>query len=199
LTWLPGNIYFLLLPIWDGLAVAAAFKALTNLLMPMLQANAALTSLLLPILVQARENSRFGAHVRLALIPFILAPMLYWILLGALHRPLVSWLYGGQYTEQSNLLWLLGLVPIAAAVRGVMAQSWKALERPDWLFWASALSGVIAVTFGAWCVYLWGIVGAGVGFLVSQVAAAVLAAALLLVLYRRSKGKAFLREARESS
>jgi capsular polysaccharide biosynthesis protein/O-antigen/teichoic acid export membrane protein len=199
LAWLPGNIYFLLLPIWGGLDAAAAFKALTNLLMPMLQANAALTSLLLPVLVRARENSTFGTHVRLALIPFVLAPTLYWILLGALHRPLVSWLYGGQYTEQASLLWLLGLVPIAASVRGVLAQSWKALERPEWLFWASALSGVVAVTLGLWCVYVWGIFGAGLGFLISQVVAAVAAAALLLVLYRRSHGKAFLREARESS
>jgi O-antigen/teichoic acid export membrane protein len=199
LAWLPSNIYFLLLPIWGGLEVAAAFKALTNLLMPMLQANAALTSLLLPILVRARENSTFGAHVRLALIPFVLAPSLYWILLGAFHRPLVSWLYGGQYTEHANLLWLLGLVPIAAAVRGVMAQTWKALERPDWLFVASAVSGVVAVTLGVGCVYLWGIVGAGIGFLISQVAAAVLAAALLLLLNQRSNGKAFLGEARETS
>jgi O-antigen/teichoic acid export membrane protein len=191
LVWLPGNVYFLLLPVWGGLEASAAFKALTNLLMPMLQANAALTSLLLPILVQARENSRFGAHLRLALIPFVSAPTLYWILLGAFHRPLVSWLYGGQYTEQANLLWLLGLVPIAAAVRGVVAQSWKALERPDWLFLASAVSGVVAAALGVWCVYLWSVAGAGVAFLTSQVTAAVVAAALLLVLYQRSNGRAF--------
>lgn len=188
LAWLPGNIYFLLLPLWDGLAAAASFKALMNLLMPMLQASAALTSLLLPTLIRARERSRFGAHLRLALIPFVLFPTLYWVALGVFHLPLVSWLYGGRYTEYANLLWVLGLVPVAAAVRGVVAQSWKAIERPDWLFLASGLSAVVTVTLGIWCVYAWGIIGAGVGLLISQVIAAAVMAVLLLVFYRRPNG-----------
>ncbi len=195
LAWLPGNIYYLLVPLWGGLEAGASFRALMNLLMPMLQANAALTSLLLPILVQAREGSKFGTYVRFALIPFVLAPALYWLFLGVFHRPLVSLLYGGLYTEHASLLWILGLVPIAAAVRGVISQSWKALERPDWLFLASVISAAVAVSFGVWCVYLWGIAGAGVGLLVSQGTLAASAVGLMLIFYRRADGSGFSREA----
>lgn len=197
LGWFPGNVFFLLLPVWGGLEATASFKALMNLLMPMLQATAALSVLLLPILVQAREHSRLGAHVRLALIPFVLVPTLYWMLLGMFHTPLVSWLYGGRYTEHANLLWLLGLVPIATAVKVVMAQSFRALQRPDWLFLAYVFSAVVALTIGAWFTYLWGTVGAGLGLLTSQGTAAALVAALLLLFYQRSNGSVLVREARE--
>lgn len=186
LSWVPHNIFYLLLPIWGGLAASASFKALMNLLMPILQANSALSVLLLPTLVRAREHSNFGSSVRLALVPFVLAPALYWVLLGAFHSPVISLLYGGRYTEYAHLFWLLGLVPVVAAIKEVMSQSLRALERPDWLFWAYAFSAVIAGTFGAWCVYVWGIVGAGAGLVFTQGIAAVLVTALLLILRRRS-------------
>lgn len=186
LSWVPHNIFYLLLPIWGGLEASASFKALMNLLMPMLQANSALSVLLLPTLVRAREHSSFGSSVRLALVPFVLAPVLYWILLGMFHSPIVSLLYGGRYAEYANLFWLLGLVPVVAAIKEVMSQSLRALERPDWLFWAYAFSAVVAGTVGAWCVYVWGIVGAGAGLLLTQGTAAVLVTALLVILRRRT-------------
>jgi O-antigen/teichoic acid export membrane protein len=198
-AWVPSNIYFLILPVWGGLEVTAAFKALMNLLMPMFQGIAALTSLLLPMLVRVKEQPRFGARVFFALIPLVLAPTLYWVLLGAFHSPLVSWLYGGQYTGYANLIWLLGLAPIAAAVRGVLGQALKALERPDWLFWATIVSAVVAVTLGTGCMYLWGIFGAGMGLLISQATAAAMSAALLLVLLRQTNGSVLVQEARKNA
>jgi membrane protein implicated in regulation of membrane protease activity len=49
------------------------------------------------------------------------------------------------------------------------------------LFWAYAFSAVVTLTLGTGLVYLWGVVGAGIGFLASQVVTAVLA----LIFYRR--------------
>jgi len=188
LNWVPMNIYFVLLPIFGGLEAGASFKALMNLIMPMLQAIWALAILLLPVLVRARDEgdtsggrTRFGTRVRLALVPFALGPILYWLVLGLFHQQLVDWLYGGQYTEHAALLWLLGLSPIVAAVKQVMGQSLKALQRPDQLFWAFAFSAVLTLTLGTGFVYLWGVVGAGIGFLGSQAVTAVLA----LFFYRR--------------
>jgi O-antigen/teichoic acid export membrane protein len=199
LSWVPHNIFYLLLPIWWGLEASASFKALMNLLMPMLQANSALSVLLLPTLVRARDHSNFNSSIRLALVPFVLAPALYWVLLGAFHSPLVSLLYGGRYTEYAHLFWLLGLVPVVAAIKEVMSQSLRALERPDWLFWAYAVSAVVAGTLGAWCVYVWGVVGAGAGLLFTQGIAAVLVTALLVILRRRtSEGLVSARGGREA-
>jgi O-antigen/teichoic acid export membrane protein len=116
LNWVPMNIFYLILPVWGGLAAAGAFKALMNLIQPMLQAVWTLSILLLPALVQARDEGfqRFNARIRLALIPFIVGPVVYWLLLGLFNQPLVSWLYNGQYTEYAGLLWILGLYPIVA-------------------------------------------------------------------------------------
>ena len=185
LAWVPHNIFYLLLPIWGGLAAGASFRALMNLLMPMLQANAALAVLLLPVFVRTRESSTFGAQVRSALLPFVLASALYWALLGIFHDPIVDLTYGGRYAEYAGLLWLLGLVPIVVAVKEVVSQSLRALERPDWLFFAFMLSALVTMIVGAWLVYEWGLVGAGAGLVVSHGTAAVLVVALLVILQRR--------------
>ncbi len=189
LAWVPSNLFYLLLPVWGGLAAGASFKAMMNLLMPMLQANAALTVLLLPILVRAREQSDFGSYVRFALIVFLLPMVGYWLLLGAFHRPLVDLLYAGRYVEYSGLLWLFGLIPVAACAKEVLSQSLRALERPGQLFLAYSFAAVVVLTLGVAFMYAWGIFGAGMGLLLSQIVVAVTVAVLLMSHLRRRSPK----------
>lgn len=183
LNWIPMNIYYVIIPVWGGLAAGASFKALMNLIMPMLQAVWALSVLLLPTLVQARDegHDKLDSSIRFALMPFIIGPTLYWLLLALFHQPLVYWLYEGKYTEYAVLLWLLGISPIVASVKQVMGQSLRALERPDSLFFAYALSAAIALTLGTALVYFGGIVGAGIALVICQAVTAILA----FVSYRR--------------
>lgn len=185
LYWLPTNVYYLILPVWGGLAAGASFKALMNLLMPMIQFNSALSMLLLPILVQARQQSKFGSSVRLALILLVLAPALYWVALGIFHERVIALAYAGKYAEYANLLWLLGLLPVAMAANEALSQAMRALERPDLLFRVYVLYALIGGTFGVWCVYRWLIVGAGVGILLSRIMLAALIAVMLLSVHRR--------------
>jgi O-antigen/teichoic acid export membrane protein len=177
LNWIPMNIYYVIIPVWGGLAAGASFKALMNLVMPMLQAVWALSILLLPSLVRARDKGRdsLDASIRAALVPFVIGPTLYWLLLALFQQPLVSWLYDGKYEDYTVLLWLLGLSPIVASVKQVMGQSLRALERPDSLFFAYALSAVVALTLGTALVYLFGIVGAGISLVGCQAITAALA------------------------
>lgn len=183
LNWVPMNIYYVMIPALGGLAAGASFKALMNLIMPMLQAVWSLSVLLLPSLVRARDEGpeKLESSVRVALIPFVVGPTLYWLLLALLHEPLVSWLYGGKYTEYAVLLWLLGLSPIVASVKQVMGQSVRALERPDSLLFAYALSAAVALTLGAALVYFWGIAGAGMSLVICQAVTALMA----LLSYRK--------------
>jgi O-antigen/teichoic acid export membrane protein len=183
LNWIPMNIYYIVLPIWGGLGAGAAFKALMNLVMPMLQGVWALSILALPALVRARDRGQavFDSQLRYALIPFVLCLALYWVVLGLFHYPLVSWLYGDRYTEYAGLLWILGLSPAFAAVKQIMGHSLRALERPDWLFLAYMLSAAVTLSVGTGLMYLWGIAGAGIGLLMSQA----ITAALALIFYRR--------------
>ena len=199
LAWVPHNIFYLLLPVWGGLAAGASFRALMNLLMPVLQANAALAVLLLPVFVRSRDSSSFGTQVRSALLPFVLFSGMYWAVLGIFHDPIVDLAYGGRYAASASQLWLLGLVPIVVAVKEVVSQALRALERPDWLFFAFMISALVTLTVGTWVVYSWGSVGAGVGLLVSHGTAAALVVALLVVLQRRpSRALVFASSEQES-
>lgn len=165
LTWIPGNISYLLLPAWGGLEASAAFKAFMNLIMPILHANTALSALLAPTLVRARRDGGFGRLVRLALALYTLGAALYLVLLGLFYHQLVTWLYRGQYREYANLLWFLGFSLLITGAVTVLGTALRALERPDRVFWAYLFTTVVALTLGLGFIAAWGVVGAGVGFL----------------------------------
>jgi O-antigen/teichoic acid export membrane protein len=186
LLWIPAEAYYLLLPIWGGLEAGASMRALLNLIMPAVQAITALGVLLLPALAQARGQARFGSLVRLILVPFVLGPVLYWLLLGMLHQPLIVWIYGGRYAEHSDLLWIMGLTLIANGVIVVIGGSLRALERPDRVFFAYAISALVTATVGVGLTFLWGITGATVGLLISYSTTTV----MMLFFYWRLKDKA---------
>jgi len=160
LYWTPTNIYYLLLPIWGGFAASASLRALMNLILPILNVNIALSALLVTYLARAREGDRFRLLVRYACVPFVVGPVLYWMLLGVFHGPVVALLYGGKYSEHADQLWLLGLIPIAVGVTQVASSALKALERPDRLFWAYIPSTAVALPIGVASVFIWGTTGA---------------------------------------
>jgi Polysaccharide biosynthesis C-terminal domain len=172
LTWIPGNVYYLLLPAWGGLEASAVFKALMNLIMPILHANTALSALLVPTLVRARRDGGFGRLVCLALALLTLGSALYLVLLGLFHHQLVTWLYRGQYREYADLLWLLGFSLLITGAVNVLGAVLRALERPDRVFWAYLWTTGVALTLGFGFIAAWGVVGAAVGYLLSTAAKA---------------------------
>jgi O-antigen/teichoic acid export membrane protein len=176
--------YYLLLPIWGGLAASAVFRALMNLVLPVLHAITALSMFLLPNLVQARGSNEFKRLMRLGLLLFLLGSGLYWIMLGVFHYPLVSWLYGGRYIEYANLLWLVGLIPLARAVLSVFGEAIRALERPDRVFLAQVLCAAVVLTAGLGLMVVWEAVGAILAYLAAQ---ATMAAALVWLWISRDK------------
>jgi len=188
LNWVPQYFVYLILPVWGGLGAVASFRALMNLVMPMLQFSWALSNLVLPSFVQARDKGRaaHSSRVRSSLILFTLVPALYWVLLGLLHQPLISWIYGGRYTENAGLLWLLGLSPILLGVKMIMGYAVKSFERPDWLLPAYALPAVAAVILETGFVYFGGLAGAAWGLLITQG----LAAVVVTIFYKRLPSEA---------
>jgi O-antigen/teichoic acid export membrane protein len=167
-----GGIYFFLVPIFGGLEAAAALKALLNLIMPMLHANVAIAAILVPALVRSRESADFARLMRLSMVLGLFGGILYWALLGLFHRQLITWLYGGNYMAYAGLAWLVGLVPLAAVVIGFMGAALNALERPDYVFRAYLISGLVALAIGPGCVAIWPVSGAIATIAVSSVAAA---------------------------
>jgi O-antigen/teichoic acid export membrane protein len=184
LSWACGQIYYLFLPLWHGLEASASLKALMNLILPIQMATMALSILLVPSLTQARGEARFSTLVRFATMFFVLCTVLYWLFLGLFHGPLMTLLYGGQYAEDANLLWILGLMPISAGVSGVLGAVLRAFERPDLAFWAYVLSATLSVTLGLLMVFMWGVVGAVLGEVVCS-AAITGATIYLLIAFKR--------------
>ena len=185
ITWFPGNVYYVLLPIWVGLEGAGALKALMNLAMPGLQSVGALSLILLPVLVQSRKESRTRGMVntmRSFLALFLFGSTLYLMLLWGLRSELFRLLYAGKYAEYASWpLLLAGVLPLGACVTGALSNTLRALERPDWIFWCYLGSSMVALLVGIPLIVAVGLTGA----LLGQLFSALTAGALMFWFYRR--------------
>jgi O-antigen/teichoic acid export membrane protein len=162
LSWVPGNVIFLLLPIWHGFETAAILRALINLIMPILQINIALGALLLPALVQAKQLGdnqmlRIGGY---ATILLSIASLLYWLFIGIFAEPTMVVLYGSRYTEYAAILWALGLLPVAATWVLTSGMLLRAMERPDLVLRAHAVTATLSLTIGLISIWMFGLRGA---------------------------------------
>lgn len=171
LGWVPQSLYYLVLPLGAGrLENTAALKALMNLVMPVLHAYQPMLVLMVPALVRSRGTPAFGRTVRVMLLLTTLCSGAYWLLLGLYDRPLVAWLYKGQYAADAPLLWVVGLLAITGAVVAVLGSALRALERSKHIFAAYATSTLVTVTAGIVLMERWGVKGAAIGVTLSGVA-----------------------------
>lgn len=162
LGWVPGNIVYLLLPVWHGLEMAAVLRALNNLIMPVLQIKIALFALLLPVLVRLRQSDypRMLRMARNVGLVFTLAAVGYWVLIGLFGSTVVDFLYVSHYTSYANLLWALGVVPVIAVWMGAATALLRAMERPALIMRAHAIAAIISITMGVAVVWIFGLAGA---------------------------------------
>jgi O-antigen/teichoic acid export membrane protein len=168
LTWIPGQVYYLVLPLWGGLSATASLRALMNLIMPILHGYSALGLLLTTVLARQRR-ARFRKIVAWSVLGFASGAVVYWVVLGGGRQFFVNLLYGGRYSEVSPLLWLIGVIPVMGVGATVFAPALRALQRPDRVFVAYAVSTVAALTVGLWLTVRGGPVGAALGILLSTV------------------------------
>lgn len=176
LGWVPQSFYYLLLPLKGGLVGTAALKALMNLVMPVLQAYQPMLVLMVPALVRQRGTPAFGRTVRLMLLLCTLCSGIYWAALGLLDRPIVAWLYHGQYVEYAGLLWIIGLIAISGAGVAVLGSALRALERSNHIFRAYAASTLVTVTAGTALMLTWKVRGAAIGVTLSSFATVIVMA-----------------------
>lgn len=184
LMWFPGNSFLLLLPSWWGLEASAVYRAMLNLLLPVMNFTTALGGLLLPSLVRLREGPRFESKVFRLTLLFVVAPLTYWVFLGGLGERIIQMLYGGNYGNYSHLLWLAGLIPLMAAVSSVYGAALRALELPNRVFMTYACSTGLAVTVGLALVRARGVEGALIGWLLTY---SVTAGMMTLSFWRRRR------------
>ncbi len=160
LEWMHGALPMLVLPLFVGLAGSGTLRALYNLALPALQAFTALGVMAIPIFVRARVTGdlrRTATGVGGVILGLSLA---YAAVLLAGGPELVRWFYDGKYAPTPAALWMLALLPVAAALNGV-AMAWlRSEERPRDIFAARGAAVVSATTVGLALTRLFGVVGA---------------------------------------
>jgi O-antigen/teichoic acid export membrane protein len=172
LMWLPANIYFVILPAWQSLAATATLKAAGNLVAPILHANGALATLLLPALVRRRDNAReFRRAAGIALGAFTAGGLAYWLFIGLAGPYVTRWLYGGQYAFEPAWFWLLGALPLSGGAGLVFGAVLRARERPDHVFLAYVVT-TLCSPVGLALTRVSGITGALTGMLLGSAATA---------------------------
>lgn len=183
--WIPLNIYYLILPIWFGLAGTAALRAAINLINPILHILLALGSLLLPILVGNRRQGgerRMNNTMLVFLGIFLSGSGVFSIFLWAFRSGAFSLLYGGKYQLGSGSLFFLLVSLIGACLTTVLGAGLMALERPDANFWAFFASGFLTVVVGLPLAALQGVQGAAEGLLLSGFGSAI----VMYIFYRHA-------------
>lgn len=171
-SWVPGNIYYLILPAFHGLEAAARFKALMNLLMPILHFNGALGQLLVPGMVRALSVGKLRRFALASLAVLTTFALSYWLLIIALGSKLMEWMYGGKYLEDPTWIIWLGFAPVSAAVVAVMSSLLRAMERPEIVAQIYGILTILAVLTGVPSVWCYGLGGAILTLLLTNILAA---------------------------
>jgi len=186
LMWIPLNFFFVVLSLFVNFEASATLKALSNFVLPLLQANAALGSLLLPVMVlRVRNPDQFKRLLRLALALFAVGACIYSLVIGSICGPLVHLLYGGRYDGNTNLLWLLLVIPLFDGAMVVLATALRSLERPDLVFWSQFAVGVFVLTVGVIATHLSGLWGAAAAIGVADLLGTIVLAAYVLAHLRQ--------------
>jgi O-antigen/teichoic acid export membrane protein len=200
--WVPLNFFFVVLSVYVNFEASASLKALANLVLPLLQANAALGSLLLPAMVaRAANRTQFKKLLRSSLCLFAGGALLYSLVLGSFSRPLVHLLYNGGYDSQASTLRLLLFIPILDGALVVLACALRSLARPDRVFWGHLAVALFVLTGGVAATQAAGLKGAATTMIFADLlGVAILGAGILAQLREapdRSEAVASLQKAIE--
>jgi O-antigen/teichoic acid export membrane protein len=178
-TWIPENVYYLLLS-WHGLEASAALRAALNFLVPISRVGAALSPLLIAALARLPDARKHRTMRQLSGV-FTMGALLYGGGLLFFFSPLLSWLYNGQYTEDDTVAWLLAGLALCLGSVTVPSAMLRALARPECVFWAQAISAAVTLTLGVGLTAAWGVKGAIMGFCLSAITATL----AMEILYRQ--------------
>lgn len=171
LIWIPYNLAYFIVPLWYGIESNAALKAINNLIVPAQQTFAALSVFLLPIFSRKASVAERDPLVKKLTLTFSALSIVYWLIIGVFKQPVLWGIYGGNYMEQAQLLWILGLVPVATGLTAIYGSALRAQEKPDYVFVAYLIATLITVTIGVLITYTWGLVGAAISLVLSMFSA----------------------------
>ncbi len=169
LSWVPGNIFYLILPVFHGLEAAAHFKALMNLLMPILHINGALGQLLIPRMVWANAHGGLSSCKNKALISFSFLSIVYLGIITMSGDYFMKIFYNDKYIQNKLLLLLIGMIPLFVSIISVIGSTFKSTDNIILLARSYYISTIFCFTAGIAFVILYGIQGAVISVLFSYI------------------------------
>lgn len=179
---LAGGLYYPLVSGFSGLAAVGELKALLNFSLPLAQTLNALTVFLLPY---ASGVYRQGGLARLRSLIwkiaglFATAAIAYWTCLILLRKPILQVLYDGHYTELAHLVPWLALASLPSNLLAVPAVILRAVRSPVSIFGSYCASCIAVLLIGVPAIWAFGLRGALLAMVVSNVAALVVVVKLL--------------------
>lgn len=189
MMWVPINVFYPFLSRFSGLAEAGELKALMNFAAPMLQACAALHTLMLPYssrVLQERGPAGVSVILKRMTLLCVGCAVPYWVVLLLLQGPAFRALYSGRYMEVAYLLPVVALASIAGSAFFGPSIVLRSLEAPGLIFAAVSVSSCAAVVVGIPLTRAWGLTGAVWSIVLSEALAFVAAVVLLRRKARRS-------------
>ena len=175
LAWIPGNAIYFLLSAWGKLEDGAAFRAVMNLQMPVLQINIALGFLLIPYfskLAQSRELLLLTRKTGIVAILLSALAGLYGLLLLLINSQIFYVLYNGKFAAAAHLVPALSLFLIFAALSAVYGTALRAMQETKKVFSVTILTAGISLAAGFGLVPAMGVRGAVLTIIISSLSEA---------------------------
>lgn len=178
---LPTQLCYLVLPEFSGVESAGALRAVSNLILPLIQINIALGGILMPAMARHR-GTRHGRRITLAAAATtVLVPLVAWVMLGLLAEPLLALCYGESYAGFGWLVWMIGMTPALLGFSTLLNMILQARGRQDGVFYATLASALFAATAGVGLIAYDGLRGAAAGVNLSLVVATLVAGGFVVL------------------
>jgi O-antigen/teichoic acid export membrane protein len=174
---------------FSGMAQAGELKALMNFAAPMLQACAALHTLMLPYasrVLEERGTPGVSIVVRRMTLLCVSCAVPYWVVLLLFKGTAFRILYSGRYTEVAYLLPIVALASVAGSAFFGPTIVLRSMESPGLIFAAVSVSSGISIAIGIPLTRAWGVGGAVWSVALSETLAFVAAVVLVCRKARRS-------------
>ena len=165
LSWVPNNLYFILLPLFFSKEINALFKALQNISLPITHLNIAIVSLLVPIFIKSLDASRLIKQISLL---FTLMPVLYLgVILFSLDA-IEHYIYNDKYAIGSVLVIaiILGIIP--EIIANIYKAFFRSIEKPQFVTKINFLNAILALLCAP-IVYRFGLMGVLVSYITVNV------------------------------
>ncbi|HEV7349172.1 lipopolysaccharide biosynthesis protein [Telluribacter sp.] len=162
--WVFGNINYILLPYYESLEVVASYKALTNLILPIININVAITGLLIPIFSRAKSDNLLKEKLKTITKLLATSSIIYWIFLILFGDIILKWLYNETYLELTFLLVILGISPICSAITNIYISVLRTFEKSKTITTVYLFGSLLTLGLGVLLIPYYGLVGAIVSF-----------------------------------